>query len=68
MTEDEVIDIGFTLVKQYRVPHIFLWLAEEGWQGGYEISVRRPDPAVKKVEVTALPWHDLILAVPVNPN
>jgi len=41
------------------MPHIFLWLAEDGWEGGHEI--RAYPHGRGQIAVRIKPWEALIL-------
>lgn len=53
-----ILDFGWEIMKANTMPHIFLWLAEDGWQGGHEI---RAEPYDGQVAVRIKPWETLIL-------
>lgn len=69
MTErqEEILDLGWELMKYAHSPSMFLWLAEDGWQGGHQLTAVPHGPG--QVQVKIKPWETLVLidGVP-NPN
>lgn len=64
--QEHAIDVGWEIMKIVRAPHIFLWLAEDGWEGGSELMARRESPG--NVAVSLLPHERLILLSPTSLN
>lgn len=53
-------------MKSQGHPHIFLWLAEDGWEGGHEIQARPYGNG--QVAVRIKPWEALILPLNTTTN
>lgn len=56
--QERILDLGWEIMKANSMPHIYLWLAEDGWQGGHEILAI---PFEGQVAVRIKPWETLIL-------
>lgn len=64
--QSEILDLGWEVMKHQGVAHVFLWLAEDGWQGGHEILAWRHGPGVVAVKIK--PWETLYLVSPTTLN
>lgn len=57
---------GFEVMKVMHSDHIFLWLAEDGWQSGSELRAWQHSPT--HVAVRIKPWEALVLHTPLSMN
>lgn len=55
----EILDFGWEVMKSQGHPHIFLWLAADGWEGGHEIRAYPHGPG--SIAVRIKPWEALVL-------
>lgn len=60
LDQTDVLDFGFEIMKRYAWPIMYLFLAQDDWQGGYEIVLQRLDPG--HVEVGIRKYEHLMLA------
>lgn len=61
-----ILDFGWDVMKHANTAHMFLWLAEDGWQGGHELLAWQHGPG--QVAVKIKPWETLVLANPYSLN
>ena len=70
----EILDFGWEIMKSYGEssplpgipPQIFLWLEEDGWEGGHTITAEHHNGT--HVAVRVVPWETLRLLVPTTMN
>ncbi len=55
MEKEQILDFGWEVMKHMEAPHIFLWLASEGWVGASEVYATRADPENVKVQLKFWP-------------
>ena len=54
------LDFGWEIMKRANCAHLFLWLADDGWIGGNEITAWQHAPG--QIAVKIKPWEALHLA------
>lgn len=66
MELEAALDVGFEVMKLYQAGHIFLFLAENDWQGGYELVAIRENEAETSVSIKH--WQSVIIPTDMNLN
>lgn len=60
---------GWEMIKIHLFPQIFLWLAEDGWEGAWEIeAIPAPPPDTGAFRVYAHRWTGAALFPDYSPN
>lgn len=64
--QKQIVDIGWEVMKHVDSPHVFLWLEEDGWEGGHELNAWQHSPGVAAIKIK--PWPTLVLLHSFSPN
>lgn len=60
--EREILRVAWGVMKHVGRPRVYLWLAEDGWEGGTEIYA---EPYTdNQIAIRARPWERLLLRPP----
>lgn len=60
--EREILKIAWGVMKHVHKPRVYLWFAEDGWEGGTEVYAEPYSD--DQVAIRARPWETLILPPP----
>ena len=67
MTREAITVLGYEQMKLFVRPHVFLWLASEGWEKCFEVSAI-PMPDSPEIGLHLIGWKTGTLHADMSPN
>lgn len=67
MTRPQIATVGYEAMKLFVKPHVYLWLASEGWRQCFEVTAE-PIPDSDEIKVWVQAWSHGGLVPDFHPN
>jgi hypothetical protein len=69
VTKERICNLGYEQMKLFVRPHVYLWLASEGWEKCFEIeAVPLPDEGEKAIGLHLTSWKSGGIIPDYHPN